>query len=874
MKITSQFTALACHSGIRLRRTPLAALIICLLGAGHAGYAEEIHFNPRMLGIAGANDSSPEDINLDYFSRKGGQTPGSYLVDIWFNGEFQETRTLHFVDNRSHPGELRAQLTPAMLKDLGIHLPETLKDAPADENLPEELSHYVLEATERLDVAKLRYELTVPQADMDARAQGSVDPALWDEGINAMMLNYTWSGSRSEDLEGEGTSSDNFLGIHSGINLGPWRLRYEGSLTDSHSSSGDDTETDESKEDDHSDNGAHWDSISTYVQRDVRFLQGGQLTLGQYSTPASVFDSFQFTGAQLASDDDMLPDSMSQFAPVIRGVAQSSAQVTVRQNGGVIYQTYVSPGPFAIRDLYSSGGGGDLQVSVKESDGHITQFTVPYTSLAVLQREGRMKYSLTGGKYRSGYDNTQAPQFIQGTASVGLAHEFTLYGGVNYAKGYQATGIGLGKDMGRWGAIAVDASRAKSSPEKGLDVQGTAYRAQYEKTVDTTGTDLRLAGYHYTRNYFNFSDAQDYGSDDGSDLDRFNRTHVKKDKLQVTISQPIGDLGSLSLSGSQSSYHDEPGQERNWQVSWNGSIWGVSTSLSWSYTRNPGDTEADEVLALNMSVPLDRFLNSNNSMWASYSMNTNRHGDTTHQAGISGNALEDSRLTYSVMQGYGNHGEGVLGNANMDYKGGSGETNLGYSYDSSTRQVNAGASGGVLVHGNGITFSQYMDDTVALVKAPGAGNVRVLNNNGVSTDQRGYTVVPYLQPYRRGRVELDTRTFGEDVDVGRTVDKVVPTKGAVVLADFETHIGRRALINLIHNGKPVPFGADAEMKNADTRSLGTVGDAGQVYLTGLPDQGDVMIQWGAQDKCTAHYVLPVGSGAENGQVPVVNANCQ
>ncbi len=52
----------------------------------------------------------------------------------------------------------------------------------------------------------------------------------------------------------------------------------------------------------------------------------------------------QFRGVQLMSDDEMQPDSMNGFAPIVRGVAHSNAKVTIAQHGYVIYETYVSPG--------------------------------------------------------------------------------------------------------------------------------------------------------------------------------------------------------------------------------------------------------------------------------------------------------------------------------------------------------------------------------------------------------------------------------------------------------------------------------------------------------------------------------------------------
>ncbi|KYF17681.1 hypothetical protein AIZ04_25550, partial [Salmonella enterica subsp. enterica serovar Typhimurium] len=75
-----------------------------------------------------------------------------------------------------------------------------------------------------------------------------------------------------------------------------------------------------------------------------------------------LFDSTQFRGVQLASDDRMLPDSERGFAPVVRGVANSNAKVRISQNGLTIYETTVAPGAFEIDDLYPTGYGGDLIV--------------------------------------------------------------------------------------------------------------------------------------------------------------------------------------------------------------------------------------------------------------------------------------------------------------------------------------------------------------------------------------------------------------------------------------------------------------------------------------------------------------------------------
>ena len=118
----------------------------------------------------------------------------------------------------------------------------------------------------------------------------------------------------------------------------------------------------------------------------------GLLTLGDATTPSDVYDGFTFRGVQLSSDDDMLPDSLRNFAPTVHGIATSNATVTIRQNNSVIYQKQVPPGPFKIDDLYPNSTNGDLLVTIKESDGSERSFVQPFSSVAIMQREGHLKY--------------------------------------------------------------------------------------------------------------------------------------------------------------------------------------------------------------------------------------------------------------------------------------------------------------------------------------------------------------------------------------------------------------------------------------------------------------------------------------------------
>ena len=270
------------------------------------------------------------------------------------------------------------------------------------------------------------------------------------------------------------------------------------------------------------------------------------------------------------------------------------------------------------------------------------------------------------------------------------------------------------------------------------------------------------------------------------------------------------------------------------------------------------------MLAVNVNIPFSHWLRSDSrSVWrhasASYSLSHDLNGRMTNLAGLYGTLLEDNNLSYSVQTGYasgGNGDSGSTGYTALNYRGGYGNANVGYSRSDGFKQLYYGVSGGVLAHANGITLSQPLNDTVVLVKAPGAGGVKVENQTGVRTDWRGYAVLPYATEYRENRIALDTNTLADNVDLDDAVVSVVPTHGAIVRANFNAQVGMKILMTLTHRGKPVPFGALATGDSNQSGSI--VADNGQVYLSGMPLAGKVRVKWGdgPDAQCVADYRLP------------------
>ncbi|EDZ9581710.1 fimbria/pilus outer membrane usher protein, partial [Salmonella enterica subsp. enterica serovar Kentucky] len=98
------------------------------------------------------------------------------------------------------------------------------------------------------------------------------------------------------------------------------------------------------------DSSGEWKSNTLYLERGIPQILG-TLRAGDMYTSSDIFDAVRFRGVRLYRDMQMLPNSKQNFTPLVQGIAQSNALVTIEQNGFVVYQKEVPPGPFSIADL-------------------------------------------------------------------------------------------------------------------------------------------------------------------------------------------------------------------------------------------------------------------------------------------------------------------------------------------------------------------------------------------------------------------------------------------------------------------------------------------------------------------------------------------
>ena len=843
------------------------------------GYGERstYTFDRSLLSGAGSNTT-----DLSRFEHGNPVLPGSYNVDVYLNNAWVGRRNVRFVSAKPD-----VSATPCvdrqLLDQMGLHpanLSVELVKALADATACVSMGSVIPDAMMSFDMGNLRLDASVPQAYLQQRARGYVSPEYWDEGMPAALLNYNFNSYRSSNRGQSQTAS--YLGLNAGFNLGAWHFRQDSTANWQSATTSTPARM-------------RWQNINSYVRRDLPSL-GAQLTVGDSYTDGQVFDSFSIRGVQLATDDRMLPDSLRGYAPVVRGVANTNAKVTVTQNGVQIYQTTVAPGPFVINDLYPTGYGGNLDVIVTEADGRSRTFSVPYASVAQLLRPGTTRFDIAAGQLRNS-TLLNSPHVLQATVQHGFNNLLTGYGGIEASQGYAALLLG-GALNTHYGAFAFDVTQARTVIPTFGSNSGHSMRLSYSKILPDTQTSLTVAAYRYsTSGFLSLTDAalaRDYARRglnafsytastnitliDGVPLQtvltpaqqaalagyRYNPIinptglQRQRNRFQLTMNQRLGmHGGSVYANVSASDYWNRSGTDTQFQVGYNNSFHRLNYGISATRTRDLLGRYDNEYLAT-FSLPLGTSTHAPSLM---FNLSHDRSGGNQDQAMLNGSLGADNQFNYgaSVAHNSGNEASGNTGSVNLGYRSPFAVLNASAGSGNGYSQASFGVSGAVVTRPGGVTFGQPIGDTVGIVYVPGAAGARLNNAAGARVDHFGYAIVPYLTPYSLNTIQIDPKGLPLDVQLDATSAQVAPHAGAVVMLKFKTETGRTIIVRArLANGNALPFGA--QVFNASGTPMGVVGQAGQTLLRGVEQTGRLHAQWddenGTAQACSFTYALP------------------
>lgn len=782
-----------------------------------------------------------DQTSLERLRQSGSISPGDYQLDVYVNQNFVGRYSVTYAVKED---KVLPCFSASLIRDIGFKNADELTNSDTDKCIF--LSQIVPDASSKIDFSALKLNIVVPQALLNLRPRGYVNPDSYETGNNMGFVNYlanyyhvSYSGSQSRNMD------SSWLSLNGGVNLGTWQYRQLSTATWSQQ------------------NGSQWNSLRSYIQRPIPGINS-ELMGGQLVTNGRFFSGMSYNGINLSTAEAMLPDSMRGYAPVVKGIATSNAKVTVSQNGQEIYQTTVPPGNFEINDLYPTSYSGDLQVKVTEADGTTKTFIVPFSAVPESMRPGTSRYNMALGRTRNTRKESAFGDFIY---QRGLTNAITANGGVRLAQNYMAFVAG-GVHTSALGALGLDTTLSRAKLFNNETTTGWMTHAAWSKTFQSSGTTISLAGYRYsTSGYRELSEILGQQYPRGG-RDQQSYTSAQRSRFDITLSQSLGEYGNTYISGATYDYRDGRSRDTQLQFGYSQTFWhdiNMNISVARQRVGNNGYSDGTETAtAISFSIPL--FSNHSRGISLSTAYNHSDSGGDQYQTSASGVIDTAQSTSYSVSAMRDQKTKQTTIGGSLQQQLSKASLGLNASTGKDYWQISGNAQGALAIHSGGITFGPYLGDTFALVEAKGAKGAKLFNSSQIRIDSNGYALVPSVTPYRYNNISIDPQGMEGNAEVLDSQKRIVPVAGSSVKIKFRTRIGTALLIKTItENGMVIPMGA--QVYDDQNEPIGLAGQGGQIYVRVEQPVGKLTVRWGAGN---TDCVLPYNLEGIDENVPLVN----
>ncbi|OSL66234.1 outer membrane usher protein CssD (CS6 fimbria usherprotein) [Escherichia coli TA054] len=767
-------------------------------------------FDPRFL---------PEGVDISSLSVRPPE--GRYLVDIYVNGQFKEVREVSFSRQKTQDA-LMPCLNSGDLYRLGIRT----ENSDTDDCVDLQTSQY---NTVAFNFSMMELKLTVPQQSLFAFTP-TVSAQDIDDGIPAILLNYQ-GGTRLSRHRGRENRND-YLNLTPGVNIGSWRYRNRVSYTKAPEAT-------------------RWRGTYGALERGF-FDQKSRLIVGEHYVQSTLYDSYLLRGIQLFTDEGMYSSSELEYTPVVEGVADSDSQVIIRQSGVILLSESVPAGPFRFPVSGALYSGGELDVEVIGINGNVKQYTVYNASLPVMLKQGALKYGASVGQMQGA---SEKHLVSQGEVFYGIGFNSTLYGGYQAGADFLALTLGLGTDLGVAGALAADVTGSKRQGEP----EGASYTVKYSKKINVIDSSITASLMHQDQSHSTLSDSGTDGFSSG----------VRR-RFSLSLWKSLKGFGSVSVNVNDTRYQKRAYDNQTTTLRHQFGLWGGFVSTSYSVSREMGRARSNKFLGLNLLFPLG----AQKKHSLNYAYSRTKAGRINHTLGLSGQGTENGSLTYAFQQTIsrtrGLHAQ-KSSYASATYFSPYGVYTGSYMTSGGASSQYYSASGGVLLHGEGVDLVQRIGETTALVSVDSVAGVKVGAYPGVSTNFRGFAATPWLQAYRRNHVVLNEKETPENVTLMNIRKITTPSRGAISRLRFDAQQGKNMLITLtLRNGRTPPLGAIASVKNARKTNTGIVDSGGSLYMSGLNHTDKIVVKWG-EKQCEFSLTVDDFSASE---LSLVSKTCR
>ena len=764
---------------------------------------------------------------------------GLHTYDVYINTQLLGSETIEVVSNNDGNG-FEAKIQAQILQQLSLkhdELPALISLKPTD--WIEDISQILPGATLELNTDLQALYLEIPQVYIDEKHRILLNPVLWDYGIPAWRLGY----DANADINKYDGHEDKraFVSLDSQINLGAWRLINRSNLRYDNI------------------NGTEFNRLNTYVTRIVPSMKA-RIAVGEISTNSRFMDSIPIVGVSLREEDELIEPSDREYLPVINGIANSRSLVTIRQGNRILLEREVAPGPFEFTEIQGLGYGKDIEVEVKDAGGHIRSWIVPNLRTTELLKTGRFSWDMAAGRYDSSseYDT---PWTLTASAGYGMPGGYTLFGGFVASDIFKHARGGVAADAGHFGSISLQIDHSqKDTP---LDTRkGSTAGIKWSKSFKKTNSSIHL-NYRHTFNgtigslseavFLNQSDRMTANWDAGDFV---------KDKIMLSLSQSLGQYGSLSASGIWER-SNEGANYQSFTANYSVNLKKCNLTLYVQRIKEKlldSGKRSDWQANVQLSIPLSIFegrLGFAKRSSLSFSGSFDENGNASRSVSMSGQAFEESSFFYN-LQAQKARNQDINYYGSISWSGDKAGLSANISHSKDVTSYGLGVSGNALMTQHGLFLTQNLNGSLALIHVPGAHNLQIRSGNGSGNE---WAVASSLYDYQKNTVALNADSLPANMTMlGGLTKDVIPADDAVLYHQFDNFIGTQVLFTIVpDNGDTIPFGSEVTLLDDPTGLNSTVSDdGGLVYFVSAPKTGEMKIRWRSSEKihtCHAPFVI-------------------
>lgn len=700
-------------------------------------------------------------------------------------------------ENKLHPN-----ITLRQLKELGI-ITDYYNELK-NKNINDIIEYNTLKNIFKMgiDLNKQEVFLKVPMISLK-NTLNSIEQD-WDNGINAAFINYIYSGSYHKSKQSTLSNQYNHnLVLHNGININLWRFRQD-LIYNSRDR-----------------------KININQQYSYRTLKeiNSTLTLGDFYTYIPNLNTYKLIGIQLNNDASMLPSFFTGYAPTIKEVANTYADITLEKNGIEIYRTSVPPGPFILDQIPSIGLEGEVTLIIKEENNNVRKIKLWNFLSPNLLRAKQWNYYFSTGLINL-KENKDKSLVTKLSLSYGVNNLLTVYSGLEIKEKEFLSFIGNTIGLNSFGIISIDANWDKKDTKKDLIL----YNIKYQANLPYTNTSLS-----FNSSFYDFKDRSYHNN--------------KKYELGLFLSQYLKNSISIQSRYNIASYYKN--KEENFFITVASNYKKFSYSIEFKDSKN-AHLNHDKKISISLYYPLDQ----HSSHWMMIrSIYSNKERTFYKNLSINGGDLLDHRLNYSINLSK-NSKENIDTSIHTDYLSRIASLRFSTQINKNKYSLGYGISGGVVFHHGGITLAQKLNNSFAIIDFNGAKKIKNQGYPTTESDNRGYSIIPSLNSFKKNTFYIDPNSLGDKYDIDNYSYHFTPTKGAIIYKTLNIKNGDKALFKI---NKDIPFGATAyiEKDNKELPDEFYINDNNKLYMSNLPIEGKVIIKWGMkkQNQCYFNYKL-------------------